>query len=65
MLYRYKITAERYLMQIGTASSGKMFVYCEYYVDPSPATACDSNSHDKTIYHKVLDPKYREMGMEF
>jgi hypothetical protein len=62
MLYEYKITAERYLIEI--ESDGKLFMYCESYRDPSPASACDSNSHDKTIYDKVLDPKYREMGTD-
>jgi hypothetical protein len=49
----YKITEERYLIRIETADS-KMFLYCEAYSDPSPAAACDSNEHDKIIYHKKI-----------
>ena len=49
----YKITAERYLIQIETADT-KMSLYCEAYSDPSPAGACDSNEHDKIIYHKKI-----------
>jgi hypothetical protein len=59
MLYQYKITAERYLIQIDGAVEGKMFMYCESYLDPSPANACDSNAYDRIIEHKVLDPRYK------
>ena len=59
MLYQYKIREERYIMEVDAASYGKMFVYCEFYVDPSPASACDSNYHDKIVEHKELVPRYK------
>jgi hypothetical protein len=56
----YQIEFERYLLKvrIQQAEPSEHYLYCERYLDSSPAAACGDNRFDKVLAHEVLVPQY-------